>query len=205
MFDSLKQQQALFVDPAEADKVFAAADALGVKCTGVLTTHHHIDHAGGNESVLKRVKVCFGFVCFFMFLILFSSLNKQVPVYGGDDSVNSLSHKVTSKDSISLGALTVRVLETPCHTAGHVCYFVEAGGRRAVFTGDTLFLAGCGRFFEGTAAQMHNSLNTVLASLPDDTLVYCGHEYTEVRERERERKSCFGLQMLIFIVCFSRI
>merc|ERR1711991_356839 len=100
--------------------------------------------------------------------------------YGGDDRIPCLTHKVAHDDVIDFGPLKIRVLSTPCHTTGHVCYFVndEESGERAVFTGDTLFLGGCGRFFEGTADQMEKNLNSTLASLPDATRVYCGHEYT---------------------------
>ena len=77
------------------------------------------------------------------------------------------------------GFLKVTCLETPCHTSGHVCYFVETQDKKqpVVFTGDTLFLSGCGRFFEGTAPDMYKALIKVLGSLPRDTLVFCGHEY----------------------------
>lgn len=150
--------KALVVDPAEADKVMAAASGRGLTVEGVLTTHHHYDHAGGNEDFVRAV---------------------PVPVMGGDPSIAALSRQVKHGDTIALGQLTIRVLGTPCHTAAHVCYFVDAGvGQRAVFTGDTLFLGGCGRFFEGSAQQMHTALNQVLAELPDDTQIFCGHEYT---------------------------
>lgn len=119
---------------------------------------HHMDHCGGNDDAVK----------------LFS-----VPVYGGDDRIQALTNKVGKEDTISLGELTLRVLCTPCHTSGHVCYYVDQGqGQRAVFTGDTLFQGGCGRFFEGTAPQMETALNEVLGALPHDTQVFCGHEYT---------------------------
>ncbi len=152
-------KEAALVDPAECDKVLSTVQLMGVNVCAVLTTHHHEDHAGGNADVAKRL---------------------NVPVFGGDDRVQALSNKVSAKDVISVGKLAVQVLETPCHTSGSVSYLVEGGGRRAVFTGDTLFLGGCGRFFEGTAPQMQRALNEVLGALPDDTLVYCGHEYTEV-------------------------
>ena len=70
-------------------------------------------------------------------------------------------------------------LHTPCHTQDSICFYFEDGPERAVFTGDTLFIGGCGRFFEGNATEMHKALNEVLASLPDDTKVYPGHEYTK--------------------------
>ncbi|KAI9683856.1 MAG: hypothetical protein M1829_004190 [Trizodia sp. TS-e1964] len=69
-------------------------------------------------------------------------------------------------------------MHTPCHTQDSICYYLVDDEQKAVFTGDTLFIGGCGRFFEGTAAEMHKALNTTLASLPDDTIVYPGHEYT---------------------------
>ncbi len=130
-----------------------------MKLESVLTTHHHEDHAGGNADVVRE---------------------HAVRVYGGDDRVQALTHKVSGKDVVSVGKLRVRVLETPCHTSGSVSYYVEGHGGQpgAVFTGDTLFLAGCGRFFEGTAAQMQRALSGVLGALPDETRVYCGHEYT---------------------------
>jgi hydroxyacylglutathione hydrolase len=80
--------------------------------------------------------------------------------------------------TFQVGGIKVTALHTPCHTQDSICYFFEDGEDKAVFTGDTLFIAGCGRFFEGTAAEMHKALNSVLASLPDDTKVYPGHEYT---------------------------
>lgn len=70
-------------------------------------------------------------------------------------------------------------LHTPCHTQDHICYYFEDGADRAVFTGDTLFIGGCGRFFEGTPKEMHKALNETLAALPDDTKVFPGHEYTK--------------------------
>jgi hydroxyacylglutathione hydrolase len=147
------------VDPVEPQKIFPVAKQLGVTLQAVLTTHHHEDHAGGNADTVREVKV---------------------PVYGGDDRVQALSHKVSAKDEVTVGRLRVRVLETPCHTSGSVSYYVAGADGRpgAVFTGDTLFLGGCGRFFEGTGPQMQRALNVVLGALPDDTQVYCGHEYT---------------------------
>ncbi|XP_064151433.1 hydroxyacylglutathione hydrolase, mitochondrial isoform X3 [Loxodonta africana] len=80
-----------------------------------------------------------------------------------------------------VGSLSVKCLSTPCHTSGHICYFVSKPGSSeppAVFTGDTLFVAGCGKFYEGTADEMYKALIKVLGQLPPDTKVYCGHEYT---------------------------
>lgn len=105
-----------------------------------------------------------------------------IKVYGGSlDKVKGCTDAVDNGDTLSLGHdLNILALHTPCHTKGHISYYVTGkdGESPAVFTGDTLFVAGCGKFFEGTAEQMHQSLCVTLASLPKPTLVYCGHEYT---------------------------
>jgi len=151
---------AAIVDPVNPDRVLEAVKAHNVNLTTVLTTHHHWDHAGGNEELVKK----------------FASTLK---VYGGDDRIGALTNKVGHDDVINLGSLKIRCMFTPCHTTGHICYFVEGPtGDKSVFTGDTLFLAGCGRFFEGTAEQMYSALIEKLSALPDETLVYCGHEYS---------------------------
>lgn len=100
-------------------------------------------------------------------------------VYGGDERIGALTNLVKDDDQFQIGKLNVKCLFTPCHTSGHICYYIEApNGERAVFTGDTLFQGGCGRFFEGTADQMYTALYDKLGQLPDDTKVFCGHEYT---------------------------
>lgn len=99
-------------------------------------------------------------------------------MYGGDDRIGGLTDKVKQDDQLKIGNLSIRCLFTPCHTTGHICYFIDSSDERAVFTGDTLFSGGCGRFFEGTATQMHDALINKLSKLSDDTNVYCGHEYT---------------------------
>ena len=105
-------------------------------------------------------------------------------VVGGEiDQVTACTQPVKHDDHLTIGTNThIHVYHTPCHTRGHVLYYVtdsSGSGQSAVFTGDTLFIGGCGKFFEGTAAQMHHNLNTVIAALPDTTAVYCGHEYTQ--------------------------
>ncbi|KAJ3118395.1 hypothetical protein HDU96_001913 [Phlyctochytrium bullatum] len=148
------------VDPAEPDKVLKAAEERGWKVTAILTTHHHDDHAGGNADFLKLVP--------------------DIPVYGGDSRIMAISQSVEDNKAFTLGKLQITPLFTICHTSGSVSYYVTdpSSSSKVVFTGDTLFIAGCGRFFEGTPEQMHHSLNNVLGNLPDDTKVYCGHEYT---------------------------
>lgn len=149
------------VDPSEAEPVEAALKARGRRPSAIWCTHHHTDHVGGNEELKARY---------------------DVPVLGhGSDKARlpGLSRAVAHGDSFTFGKLLVRVLHIPGHTLGAVAYVVHEGDRaRAVFTGDTMFLGGCGRLFEGTPAQMHGSLS-LLGALGDDVEVYCGHEYTE--------------------------
>lgn len=154
-------KEAAIVDPVQPQKVVEMVKKHGVKLTTLLTTHHHWDHAGGNEKLVK--------------------LEPGLKVYGGDDRIGALTHKVTHLSTLQVGSLTVKCLSTPCHTSGHICYFVSKPGSSeppAVFTGDTLFVAGCGKFYEGTADEMYKALLEVLGRLPPDTRVYCGHEYT---------------------------
>lgn len=91
-----------------------------------------------------------------------------------------MSETPAHKSQFTIGeSIKVTALHTPCHTQDSICFYFEDGADRAVFTGDTLFIGGCGRFFEGNATEMHKALNEVLAALPDDTKVYPGHEYTK--------------------------
>ncbi|XP_022764888.1 hydroxyacylglutathione hydrolase cytoplasmic isoform X2 [Durio zibethinus] len=155
-------KEAAAVDPVEAEKVVEAANQLGAVLKLVLTTHHHWDHAGGNDKIKQLVP--------------------GIKVYGGSlDNVRGCTHQLQNGDTLSLGSyLNILALHTPCHTKGHISYYVTGkdGEDPAVFTGDTLFIAGCGKFFEGTAEQMYQSLCVTLGSLPKPTRVYCGHEYT---------------------------
>ncbi|XP_047995098.1 hydroxyacylglutathione hydrolase, mitochondrial isoform X2 [Leguminivora glycinivorella] len=154
-------REAAIVDPVDPNSVLMAVKEHNVNLTSVLTTHHHWDHAGGNENLVKMIP--------------------NLTVYGGDDRIGALTNKVQHQSKFNIGNLNVQCLFTPCHTAGHICYFVstpEEGSDPAVFTGDTLFLGGCGRFFEGTADQMYRALIEILSKLPDQTKVFCGHEYT---------------------------
>ncbi|KAG8651568.1 hypothetical protein MANES_07G141600v8 [Manihot esculenta] len=155
-------QEAAVVDPVEPDKIFEAANQHQVHLKFVLTTHHHWDHAGGNEKMKQLVP--------------------GLQVYGGSfDNVKGCTHQLDNGDKLQLGShVNILALHTPCHTKGHISYYVTGkdGEDPAVFTGDTLFIAGCGKFFEGTAEQMYQSLCQTLGSLPKPTQVYCGHEYT---------------------------
>ncbi|XP_058013446.1 hydroxyacylglutathione hydrolase, mitochondrial isoform X1 [Ahaetulla prasina] len=154
-------KEAAIVDPVQPQKVVDAAKKHGVKLTTVLTTHHHWDHAGGNDKLVK--------------------MEPGLRVYGGDSRVGALTQKVSHLTTFQVGSLNVKCLSTPCHTSGHICYFVtkpNSSEPPAVFTGDTLFVAGCGKFFEGTPEEMYRALIEVLGRLPPETKVYCGHEYT---------------------------
>lgn len=158
------------VDPVNASAMSSAIYDNGVELKAILTTHHHHDHAHGNADLL--------------------ALYPEITVYGGDNRIQALTKLVSHGEMIKLGTLNIECLSTPCHTKGHICYYVTCepdplssnadinNSERVVFTGDTLFVAGCGRFFEGSSDQMDKSLNEILANLPSETKVYCGHEYT---------------------------
>ncbi|XP_017780452.1 PREDICTED: hydroxyacylglutathione hydrolase, mitochondrial [Nicrophorus vespilloides] len=161
-----KTKQAAVVDPVAPETVLQAVNAHGVNLTKVLTTHHHWDHAGGNEDLVKKCK-------------------NSLDVFGGDDRIGAMTTKVKHGDKFKIGDIDVECIFTPCHTSGHICYYLtttsgsEVETPPVVFTGDTLFIAGCGRFFEGTADEMYSALIEKLSKLPDETRVFCGHEYTQ--------------------------
>jgi len=149
--------RAVVVDACEAAPVLAGLEKLGLPLGAILSTHHHHDHVGGNEELARRYP--------------------GIEVYGSAHDrgrIPAQTHFVSDEAVITVCGLTFRCLLVPGHTLGAVAYV----GHGAVFTGDTLFAAGCGRLFEGTPAMMYDSLNVKLASLPSETLVYCGHEYT---------------------------
>ena len=152
-------REAAVVDCAEAASVLSEVTRRGLHLVAVLATHHHFDHVGGNDDLLAALP--------------------DLRVYGsaGDaPRIPGISHRLQDGDPVEVGSLRGRAIMIPAHTSGHVAYHFPA--ERAVFTGDTLFAGGCGRLFEGDAAQMMGSLGR-LSALPDDTRVYCGHEYTE--------------------------
>ncbi|HEX5339740.1 MAG TPA: hydroxyacylglutathione hydrolase [Gammaproteobacteria bacterium] len=150
-----RKRMALVVDPGDAAPVRETLSRHGLRLAAVLVTHHHADHAGGAAAL---------------------ALEYACPVYGpADEAIAAVTDPVREGDQLAIRALDARfeVLDIPGHTAGHVAF----SGNNIVFCGDTLFSAGCGRLFEGSAAQMSHSL-AKLAALEDQTAVCCGHEYT---------------------------
>jgi hydroxyacylglutathione hydrolase len=154
-----RSREAAVVDCAEAAPVLAEVDRRRARLVAVLATHHHFDHVGGNLDLLAALP--------------------GLRIHGSDDDaprIPGITHRLRDGDQIEVGPLRGRVIMIPAHTSGHVAYHFP--DEAAVFTGDTLFAGGCGRLFEGDAAQMMSSLGR-LSALPDVTRVYCGHEYTE--------------------------
>jgi hydroxyacylglutathione hydrolase len=149
-------KRAFVVDPSEAAPVEAALAREELELVAIVCTHHHWDHVGGNEALAQRFRV---------------------PIWAHEsdrERVPGQTNDVREDRAFEIAGLSIAALHVPGHTLGAVAYHV--GG--AVFTGDTMFVAGCGRLFEGTPEQMHVSLSEKIAKLPADTAVYCGHEYT---------------------------
>ncbi len=148
-------KHAAVVDPGEAGPVLDYLAREQLTLVAILATHHHPDHVGGIDALLKQ---------------------RMMPVFGPrKEPIPGMTHPVTEGDSVSIPELgaSFSVLDIPGHTRAHVAYY----GLDSLFCGDTLFACGCGRLFEGTPEQMYASLQKLLA-LPDETKVYCGHEYT---------------------------
>jgi len=150
------------VDPSDAAPVIAALDRLGWRLTDIINTHHHNDHTGGNLE-LKEKYGC-----------------TVVGPRADHDRIAGIDIDVGDGDRWSLGAAEAQVFDTPGHTRGHIGYWFPES--KALFCGDTLFALGCGRVFEGTHEQMWTSLGK-LRALPDDTRVFCAHEYTQANAR----------------------
>ena len=153
----------VLVDPAEAAVCLAALPA-GLELCGSLTTHHHRDHSGGNAALALA--------------------RPGLPIAGGaqeEGRIEGASLLLAHGEAFELGGMTFTALHPPCHTRGHVCYFLpaEADTPPCLFSGDTLFAGGCGRFFEGDAATMLASFRTIMA-LPRETRLYAGHEYVRL-------------------------
>jgi hydroxyacylglutathione hydrolase len=146
---------AAVVDPGDARPVLDYLRSERLELVAIINTHHHADHVGGNVELLKHYRV---------------------PVYGPhDERIREVTHRLGDGDKITLPhfGIEFQIFEIPGHTRSHIAFY----GGGMLFSGDTLFAVGCGKLFEGTPQQMHDSLSKLI-QLPDDTRVYCGHEYT---------------------------
>lgn len=152
----------MVVDPAVAAPVLAEAEARGWRITDIWNTHWHPDHTGGNAEI-KAATGC-----------------TITGPAAEAERIPTLDVLVKGGDTVRFGAVAATVIDVPAHTAGHIAYYFAT--EAAAFVGDTLFAMGCGRLFEGTAAQMFDNMAR-LAELPDDTTVYCAHEYTQSNGR----------------------
>lgn len=145
------------VDPGDAGPVLATLEANNLTLVGILVTHHHPDHTGGILQLLDRF---------------------DVPVIGPQNAaIRGITRYVKEGEQVDVLGCTFQVMEIPGHTLDHIAFFCDHPQQPLLFCGDTLFVAGCGRLFEGTAQQMYTSL-TKLAALSNGTQVYCAHEYT---------------------------
>jgi len=169
---SEQNSNVVLVDPGDAQVCINYLQRNQLNLVAILITHHHQDHVGGIKELVE-------------FQQQHNSTNKVLRVYGpANENIPCCTHKLSEGDLVNIDeiSLTFHVLDIPGHTSGHIAYFSSNATKYTdnfplLFCGDTLFSGGCGRLFEGTAEQMLNSLNK-LAGLPQNTKVYCAHEYT---------------------------
>ncbi len=150
------------IDAPEAAPIEAALKATGWRLTDILVTHHHADHTDGIKELKEKYKC------------------RVVAPAAEADSIPAVDESVREGDKVKVGDLVANVIETPGHTNGHIAYWFHAD--KLAFVGDTLFSIGCGRIIEGTPGMMWRSL-VKLRDLPNDTEIYCGHEYTAANIR----------------------
>jgi len=153
-----KKHIACVIDPAEADPIIKYLDDNKIKLKFILNTHHHYDHVGGNQKLKEK----YGAI---------------VVGYKGDkERIPEIDILLSDQETWKHENFETKIIHVPGHTLGHICFYFYK--EQSIFTGDTLFSLGCGRLFEGTYSQMFDSLMK-LKKLPQDTKVYCGHEYTK--------------------------
>jgi len=145
------------VDPSEASPIIAFLKKKNLKLNYILNTHHHFDHIGGNVELKKKYEA------------------KVVGFKGDKHRIPGIDVTLENNEKWTFGNSKVKIIHIPGHTSGHICFFFEK--EKIAFTGDTLFSLGCGKIFEGNHKQMLESLNKI-KELPEDTKIYCGHEYT---------------------------
>ena len=152
---------AYIVDPGSAEPVFEALEARKLTLTGILITHHHHDHIDGATQLSQAF---------------------NIPIYGPKSpKIPQVTHYLTEGEELKLGPLRVKIIELPGHTRDHIGFLITSAlpdqHQPLLFCGDTLFAAGCGRVFDGSIEQLFESLQKI-TQLPDNTLIYCAHEYT---------------------------
>ena len=147
----------IVIDPGEAHKTIKYLKGNDLNIEAILITNHHFDHTGGIEDMLKF---------------------RNVDVYGPVNDIPSINKQLRDGDLFSVIGIDFKIIEIPGHTLDHIAFFSENNGNPVLFCGDTLFFSGCGRVFEGTYEQMHKSI-LKLKSLPANTKIYSGHEYTQ--------------------------
>lgn len=146
------------IDTPEAAKILSEAKAIGWDITEIWNTHHHWDHAGGNDEVRAATGA------------------RVIAPAAEAQTIGHVDRAVEHGDIVTLGDQTAKVIDVGGHTLGHIAYWFEDAN--VAFVGDALFALGCGRLFEGTPQQMHASLSR-LKALPSETVIYCAHEYTQ--------------------------
>ncbi|MCK5665437.1 MAG: hydroxyacylglutathione hydrolase [Thiotrichaceae bacterium] len=166
------QKQIIIVDPGDSEPVIKSIIQNNYLPQAIFITHHHYDHTDGIKKLVEAY---------------------HIPVYGpANEQIPQITHPLAEDQSISFNSmgLSFNILDVPGHTAGHIAYL----GHQTLFIGDTLFAGGCGRIFEGTAEQMHNSLSKLL-NLDNNTMVYCAHEYTQDNLKFAQRVEPDNMQL----------
>ena len=147
----------IVIDPGESKNLLKAIEKKNIKLDAILITHHHYDHTGGIEELLMKYP--------------------NLKVYGPNNNIDLIKSRLRDGELLNIIGIDFEVIEIPGHTLDHIAYYANINNSPILFCGDTLFAGGCGRVFEGTFDQMYESL-LKLKKLPQNTRIYCGHEYT---------------------------